>query len=557
MSSTITILDRIMVPEGVIPFKYIKKRYQFDLFNESKCAKCDNLGNRPDDVCAACPQNYGNYKFFDRRTDPRGESIYRLPISDIIHVRRWAKHHDVTINDKARRRLPKMEHGLEFTARLFSEGAVDKSGTPRINQQKVLADWMRYRTGIMEAPPRSGKSALSIAAAIKVGVKTLIIAHEHHLLNQFVYHFYGSKERDIPRMTNAAKCDKAVGFQTVEVIDNISRILKTEADVALVTIHKLYRKRNDAIFFRKLSRHFGMVIIDEAHRAYAQAYAVVMSRLDIYHRLALTATTQRKDGRDRLNEMLLGPVTARTEVVTLTPTIELLRIRAKPPTDYSSWQPAIRWVSHNDTRNEEIVDEVFRRLKAGHRSIAIPVAHLAHMKKLVRMINNRSEDEGYGENLAVAFSSQTKRAEQEEILARADNPKRRTVLVPILSKFKEGLNLRALSVVIVAIPTSGDERAGAPMFRQMGFRCATPMPGKKTPVIVLLEDTVTMFRGQLQSLFWREVSPNSNNKGRKLYKVTPELYSAVKSMGIALRKGRGRKGYGGMALVNGGWGGST
>ena len=52
----VIISDRIRIPKKLISKRKIKKRYDIEIFQESKCQVCDNLGDRSplNEICKGC-----------------------------------------------------------------------------------------------------------------------------------------------------------------------------------------------------------------------------------------------------------------------------------------------------------------------------------------------------------------------------------------------------------------------------------------------------------------------------------------------------------------------
>jgi hypothetical protein len=74
----------------------------------------------------------------------------------------------------------------------------------------------------------------------------------------------------------------------------------------------LFRGRTDVFPLRNgiddLVASYGHVIIDECHHLAALSFENVLSEVKARYIVGLTATSQRRDGRDPITEMQLGPV---------------------------------------------------------------------------------------------------------------------------------------------------------------------------------------------------------------------------------------------------------
>lgn len=518
----ITIRDRIYVRQGAIPTRHIKERYAFHLYDESKCENCPNLPDRHNDTCDACPAQayHGHFRFYDRKETSDGVT-YSLPVADIVHVRAYAKRNGLEIVNYAKDDLPPMARPLKFTGKLFDKGDIDKNGYERADQVTLVEQWLRKKRGIILAAPRTGKTVLAAYIACELGTRTLIVAHQYELLNQFYAAFVGNEEEGRPAMTSAAKYRDSKNKQVI-IAKNFKQVVESKADVVICTAASLYNHIKGRAIFKKLKGKFGFMVVDEVHRLFADKFTQAVAQIPALYGLGLTATDQRLDDRDMIRNMIIGGVVAESKHVSLTPDIELLKSKSYAPSDYKTWTAAMKWVARDKVRNGEIVSEVFRRLRQGHKCVAVPVETKLHMRTLVEMINDRCEDEGFEPNLAVKLEAKSR--DRKEILRKANHTDEPFVIVPISRIFKDGLDLASLSCVIRPVPSASEEGKGAPMFRQGAFRCATPAKNKKQPVVVLMLDELTMFRNQMRKLFFFELLPGSK---KKLYRMPPKVREAL------------------------------
>lgn len=516
----------VWIRKGSVPKQTLESRYHVDLFDERACTKCSNRPYRLNDLCLACPALQGQYDFMKDVTTKKGEKFSVVPAADLAWIESQFGRAGPKIKDK--REAPPMRSKLKFTGKLFGKNAVDEKGNPRADQEKLAREWLVDKRGIVQAAPRAGKTVLAAYLACELGVRTLWMADRFELLDQAYATFMGDDDMDRSSVTNARKIEDRKGKPgyVVERVKNLKQLKASKADIVLINPQKAYLEKNMKAFAAAVEGKFGLFIGDELHGANAKRYAQVVSHVDAPYSLGLTATPHRKDGRDKIMSLVVGPITAVSEVTTLTPTIHAFFSKSVPPTSYSSWSPAMAWVAKDVTRNKEIVDLVFKDLAAGHRSILVPVNYKAHMVTLVDMINKEAKRRGLKRDLALGFHA---KADRQMILKRANGGKRKTVTVAIMSIVKQGIDLKACSSVIMPIPMSATSGVGAPMFRQLSFRCATPLVGKKDPKVTIMVDNMIMFRGSLIGLYWQEIIPRTKGK-QALYKVDPQSNALLSTM---------------------------
>lgn len=511
----VIIEDRVLIAKDskLLSNAFLRERYEFDLFNEDACYKCSKRQFRPTDDCMACPQNLGRYTFMREETSKSGRKYHSLPLSDIAYVKQALSEasRDFKTDNRLTRHVYPMRRPIKFTGKLYKKGDVDDKGSPLTDQVTITAEWLKHKRGIIEAQPRAGKTVMATFLTCALGARTIIIAHQFELLDQF----YNTFVRDT---------DMKPG--QVEIVKSLAALKKSKADVVLVNPQKFYRQMKKV---RPLLRKFSLVVVDEVHTAAAKIYAQVVGNIPAIYRLGLSATPDRKDSRSKLNSFLVGPVVAKAKGVTLRPTVEHYQVKAYPRVDYKLWSSAIGWMADSEERNAEIVANVFEDLENGHHSIIIPVNYKRHMETLVNMINARARQElDFRGNLAVGLHAKAKR---KEVLARADDAtkKKPCVLVAIMSIIKQGITLRSPTMLHAVMPMAGNPAVGAPMARQCFYRVCTPVAGKQQPVVRLYLDNVTMFRNAARSLVFHEIVPRSKGVNA-LYDLPPTELAAIKTV---------------------------
>ena len=132
------------------------------------------------------------------------------------------------------------------------------NGVPSPNQQEIADKWLNdKRYGFICAPPRTGKSVLSVYIACTLGLKTLIIAHQNELLENFMKSFV--------RDTNLLQLREETGRDIIKIIKNTDKDFTDDLDVALITYQKFIKEATkDRKIKDYLKGKYGLVIIDEA-----------------------------------------------------------------------------------------------------------------------------------------------------------------------------------------------------------------------------------------------------------------------------------------------------
>lgn len=241
------IKDRVYVPEDAVDPEHIRHTYTKQFFKESACRTCPYLQDRPAPECDSC--------------QAAGETI-TLVSSKLI---KGVPHIGMPVGDK--RNFEKVT-GLAFSECKF----VDWRVTPELDSRiKFTAKLRDYQTplvrklvkkgyGLLQAPPRTGKTITLLKIMLELGYKFIILADQHEFLTQFMDHVYGNPKEGIPKCTNIPELEKKLGYK-------LCGIPKTEQDFKRFQIfvmpYQQFISKNGMRRFKKLAPYIGSVGIDE------------------------------------------------------------------------------------------------------------------------------------------------------------------------------------------------------------------------------------------------------------------------------------------------------
>jgi hypothetical protein len=204
-----------------------------------------------------------------------------------------------------RRVAPAMVSDLQFKKGI-SLKTFEKDGA---GQQEVIAEVLKHRTGILKAPPRFGKTVVTVYLTTKYRLKTLIIIHQKDLLKQFYNEFIEFTNFLEIRQPQISKKD-ATG-QVIGFFNDYTN--PEELDVCLLCWQTLASVHGKARI-SKYRDSFGLNIFDECHRSGSYKYASVINRMNPMYRLGLTGTVDRVDKKQKLVLDIIGPVMAKGKV---------------------------------------------------------------------------------------------------------------------------------------------------------------------------------------------------------------------------------------------------
>lgn len=463
----IIIRDRVYVPlREVYDKEAVKQTYTKRFYEEANCKRCEYLQDRHSHMCDACPNFKEEVKMYAIKSV--GEITYLgMPIGDKRNIEKVAgiDFNDFQIIDK--RVTAPFDYPIKFILKLYPY------------QEKLQATFLKKKYGMIEAPPRTGKTAIALSIAVKLGQRMVMIADQHEFLQQFLWHIEGNPEEGIPKCTNLPELQKKYkkklyGFpKTDEDFENFQFMV--------MTYQGFLSEVNGKNRLKRLMANVGTVAIDEVHSAAASEYSKTLNRFYTRYKFGVTGTVERKDGRHYILKRLLGPVTARTTVETLAPTVYIHDTGCKYRSPPKLWVYAMKKLANDEKRNKIIVDQVFKDLKAGH-SIVIPVSFTKHITELVNEINRRA-----GKKIAAPFrggGTKKNKEERKEILRQAKTGEIR-VVVGIRRLLQRGLNVPKWSAIYTVIPISNE-----PNYRQETRRVCTPVEGKQPIVRLFYEESM-------------------------------------------------------------------
>ena len=251
-----------------------------------------------------------------------------------------------------RRSPAKMTSELRFLPDKFLE-TYEKDGRGQLELvTEILAD---FRSGILKAPPRFGKTVVTTYLTTHLRFKTLIIIHQKDLLQQFYREFLDFTNLVEIRTPQRKKRD-ATG-QIVGFFGDYTN--PEELDVCLLCWQTLGSKHGPARIER-LRDVFGLNVFDEVHRCGAYKYASVINKLNPLHRLGLTGTVERVDQKQKLVLDIVGPVNAKGKVRQVPCVVAVIHTQVRIKWDDSEPLP---WLHKRLYRDEKRLRSVIKYIQ--------------------------------------------------------------------------------------------------------------------------------------------------------------------------------------------------
>lgn len=261
------------------------------------------------------------------------------------------------------RKLVPHGYDLQFTGELTAE------------QLRVWTQWLEFQYGVIEAPPRWGKTIMMTYMLTKLKQKALVLAQEKSLLHQF--------EEEMRAFTNINDLERRHNKRLIGIPRKGEEIMP----IATFRTWQVYDRR-----LPELRRHrdsWGAVFVDEAHSASAPCFARVVNTTNSYYRIAVTATPERKDGHHVVMLDVCGPVVAKGRTEQLPVHVKVVKTNAKwPPSRLRGkafWAECLRRIMRHERRNELICKRVLADARAGYY-VLVTTDRIEHIYALSTMM---------------------------------------------------------------------------------------------------------------------------------------------------------------------------
>ncbi len=502
--ASIQLSDRIYIPIKEIPnIDPLMKSFTHYFFEESACKGCEYYIDRPSNMCLECERGgLADAVCLINEKRIKGKPHYGFPMgSRGILEKKGVKLDRFKIIDK--RSAHKFRHKVKFTGKL------------RDYQVPVVNGWLKVGYGMIQAPPRSGKTVMSLFTAIEKGYRIIIIADQKDFLDGFY--------ETIETMTNLPEIEKKTGKKLFGFLEKDSDFEQYE--IALCTYQKFLHQSKKRL--KLLNDNYGFIWTDEIHRAGANCFSKFLASVKMKYRGGCSATPRRKDKRHNIVFQVIGKVTGKTEVDTLIPKRKVHTIyESTPRRQYSggkgSWVYAMKHLCKCEARNQIILQRAIKDIENG-RSVVIPLMFRDHITWFVKNINEHFDRSGNRPVAAAFVGGQKEKKKRKEIIDKARRYEIKCV-VGVRKLLQLGLNVPRWDTLYYVLPMSNKEN-----WEQESARILTPATpesqDKKSPLIRMYVDP-----GMGQSLGCFRTTWNFSNEFK--FESSPISRRIVELLGI-------------------------
>ena len=327
-------------------------------------------------------------------------------------------------------------------------------GELRESQIPAVETMLENETGILHAATAFGKTVVCCDMIARRGISTLILVDRADLMNQWIKRLeeFLDIDEELPEyQTKTGRTRKRKSL-----IGNLQGAHDTLTGIVDVAMIRSLKKKDG--FHPKL-KEYAQVYFDECHHAASDSAIEVLQEINAKYVYGVTATPKRGDGKEKINEFLLGPIryrfTAkdRAEEQNINHLVYPRFTRTVKPhhlskTPYGT--DAYELIRNNDVRDEQIIRDVADCVQAGRTPVVL-TKYVDHAKKLSERLKT------YADRLILltgANGTKARRAQVEE-LNKVDNSDS-LILVGTGSLLGEGFDFPRLDTLFMATPVSGE-----------------------------------------------------------------------------------------------------
>lgn len=357
-------------------------------------------------------------------------------------------------------------------------------------QEETVAQLLCRECGIIRAPTGSGKSCVALAAASRAKVATLVVVYNVGLFDQWVKRAckeYGLRPED------------------VGVVRGPKRKLRpfTVAMQQTLSAHGVDQQLRD---------YFGMVLVDEVHRAAAKTMYQAIDPFPARYRVGISADHKRKDRKEFITEDLFGEVlddVSRKELIKSGHVLEV-QIRVVPTDFRADWygMPVEKDAEGEQVETGKDVDMVrlhdamqgdYARNELGLATVCMEAAEgeqvlvFSHRREHCLLLDQRLVSLGVrtgfligGDDYRVEFRRTVERIERGDA----------RVGVGTFSAIGQAIDLPTVSVGVCMTPIGSNRQ----VFNQVRGRFCRTAVGKKGARLYYLWDRYVFGRKHLQNI---------------------------------------------------------
>ena len=327
-------------------------------------------------------------------------------------------------------------------------------GELRESQIPAAEAMLENETGILHAATAFGKTVVCCDMIARRGISTLILVDRADLMNQWIKRLdeFLDIDEELPEyQTKTGRTRKRKSL-----IGNLQGAHDTLTGIVDVAMIRSLKKKDG---FHPMLKEYAQVYFDECHHAASESAIEVLQEINAKYVYGVTATPKRGDGKEKINEFLLGPIryrfTAkdRAEEQNIDHLVYPRFTRTVKPHHLSKTpygNDAYELIRNNDVRDEQIIRDVADCVQAGRTPVVL-TKYVDHANKLSERLKK------YADRLILltgANGTKARRAQVKELNEVDDSDS--LILVGTGSLLGEGFDFPRLDTLFMATPVSGE-----------------------------------------------------------------------------------------------------
>lgn len=327
-------------------------------------------------------------------------------------------------------------------------------GELRESQIPAAETMLENETGILHAATAFGKTVVCCDMIARRGISTLILVDRADLMNQWIKRLdeFLDIDEELPEyQTKTGRTRKRKSL-----IGNLQGVHDTLTGIVDVAMIRSLKKKDE---FHPMLKEYAQVYFDECHHAASESAIEVLQEINAKYVYGVTATPKRGDGKEKINEFLLGPIryrfTAkdRAEEQNIDHLVYPRFTRTVKPHHLSKTpygNGAYELIRNNDVRDEQIIRDVADCVQAGRTPVVL-TKYVDHANKLSERLKK------YADRLILltgANGTKVRRAQVKELNEVDDSDS--LILVGTGSLLGEGFDFPRLDTLFMATPVSGE-----------------------------------------------------------------------------------------------------
>ena len=327
-------------------------------------------------------------------------------------------------------------------------------GELRESQIPAVETMLENETGILHAATAFGKTVVCCDMIARRGISTLILVDRADLMNQWIKRLdeFLDIDEELPEyQTKTGRTRKRKSL-----IGNLQGAHDTLTGIVDVAMIRSLKKKDG---FHPMLKEYAQVYFDECHHAASDSAIEVLQEINAKYVYGVTATPKRGDGKEKINEFLLGPIryrfTAkdRAEEQNIDHLVYPRFTRTVKPHHLSKTpygNDAYELIRNNDVRDEQIIRDVADCVQAGRTPVVL-TKYVDHANKLSERLKK------YADRLILltgANGTKARRAQVKELNEVDDSDS--LILVGTGSLLGEGFDFPRLDTLFMATPVSGE-----------------------------------------------------------------------------------------------------